>query len=295
MPLKNQNSKHEYAIFVFVVLFVFLQYPPHLTHASSLSRQKTDCDNQKVLRVIDGDTFEIPGDKRVRLLGVDTPETVRASTDIQWFGREASRKLRDWIEGRTVCLRQGIDKTQDVDKYNRLLRYVWRPDGFFVNAELIKQGYGFAYTRYPFEYMDEFREYERKARDNDRGLWDREKQMIWEREIQRNEAIAGNCGKAGTICPGNASQHIGSHKTVRFFVRRSHDSGNTVYLNSKNDYKDHDNFAAVIFAADKGNFPPRPSDVYWGKTVDVTGIITQYKGRTEMILKDKVQIKIISP
>jgi len=44
-------------------------------------------------------------------------------------------------------------------------------DGTFLNAEIIKQRYGFAYTKYPFKYMEEFRQYEREARENKRGLW----------------------------------------------------------------------------------------------------------------------------
>jgi len=56
-------------------------------------------------------------------------------------------------------------------RYRRLLAYVYLMDGTFLNAEIIKQGYGFAYTRYPFKYLDEFRRYEKEARENRRGLW----------------------------------------------------------------------------------------------------------------------------
>jgi len=58
------------------------------------------------------------------------------------------------------------------DKYQRTLAYVYA-DGkkYFLNAEIIKQGYGFAYTRFPFKYLEEFRGYEREARESGRGLW----------------------------------------------------------------------------------------------------------------------------
>jgi micrococcal nuclease len=59
----------------------------------------------------------------------------------------------------------------DRDKYNRLLRYVYLPDGRLLNAEIIAQGYGHAYTRFPFAKMEEFRALEREARKNGRGLW----------------------------------------------------------------------------------------------------------------------------
>ena len=57
------------------------------------------------------------------------------------------------------------------DKYKRLLAYVYLEDGTFLNAEIIKKGYGHAYTKFPFKYMNEFREYEMKARVRKRGLW----------------------------------------------------------------------------------------------------------------------------
>lgn len=59
---------------------------------------------------------------------------------------------------------------QRMDKYGRLLAYVYLMDGTFLNAEIIKQGCGFAYTKYPFKYLEEFRQYEKEARENRRGL-----------------------------------------------------------------------------------------------------------------------------
>ena len=57
------------------------------------------------------------------------------------------------------------------DRYSRILAYVYLMDATFLNAEIIKQGYGFAYTKYPFKYLEKFRQYEREARENKRGLW----------------------------------------------------------------------------------------------------------------------------
>jgi len=257
------------------------------------------CDFQKVSRVIDGDTFELTDGTKVRLIGVNTPETVDPRRDVEWFGREATKKLKEWIEGQTVCLKRDRDKTQDIDKYGRLLRYVWKYDpqkdkeGFFVNAELIKQGYGFAYTRYPFQYLEDFRRYERQAREDNRGLWNEEKYRAWKRRLKENLDIAQTCGQEEVICPEDAINHIGELKTVRFFVKKSHDSGRTIFLNSKNDFTEPDNFTAVIFKKDMDKFPPDPADFYWGKTVDVTGVIKKYEGRAEIILKNASQIRIV--
>jgi len=122
-------------------------------------------------RVIDGDTIAVEKNgkkEKVRLIGVDTPETVHPSKPVEYFGKEASEFTRKKVEGKRVRLEYDW---QSRDKYGRLLAYVYIEDGTFLNAEIIRQGYGFAYTRYPFKYLEDFREYEREARGNNRGLW----------------------------------------------------------------------------------------------------------------------------
>ena len=126
-----------------------------------------------VLRVVDGDTIEVSVAGRVekvRLIGVDTPETVDPRKPVEYFGKEASEFTRKLVEGKQVILRDEL-AGQDRDKYGRLLRYVYLEDGTFVNAEIIKQGYGHAYVAYPFSHMEEFRGYERQAREKGLGLW----------------------------------------------------------------------------------------------------------------------------
>jgi micrococcal nuclease len=281
------------AIFITLSLLFSRPVSPHETLNIESNKEALKCVYKKVSHVIDGDTFKLSDGTIIRLIGVDTPETQDRRTDVQWFGREAKKKLREWVEGKAVCLLPDRDETNNIDKYGRLLRYVWKTDGFFVNAELIKQGYGFAYTRYPFQYMEKFRMYEKQARLGNLGLWNTQKQETWDREIKRNLSFAQTCGKEQTICPEDATRYIGQYKTVRFFVKKAYDSGKTIFLNSKNNFKDPDNFTAIISNDDKKNFPPDPEDFYWGKTVDVTGKITEYKGRAEIILKDIKQIRIV--
>jgi micrococcal nuclease len=72
------------------------------------------------------------------------------------------------VEGKKV--RSEYD-WQRRDRYGRLPAYVYLPNGTFLNAELIRQGYGHAYTKYPFKYMDEFKQLEREARESGKGLW----------------------------------------------------------------------------------------------------------------------------
>ena len=128
-----------------------------------------------VTRIVDGDTLRIDREK-VRLIGVDTPETKHPTKPVQYFGKEASLFTQREVEHRWVTLSYEAHKR---DKYGRLLAYVHRsPDSFFLNAELIKQGYGFAYTRFPFKYLNEFREYEKQARSEGRGLWKRNNEEL---------------------------------------------------------------------------------------------------------------------
>lgn len=304
------GKNKQFILIVFLFLSLVLSNPLQAMGTSQPALHDDphiyECNFQAVSRVIDGDTFELSDGKKVRLIGVDTPETLDPRKHVQWFGREASKKLKQWIDGQTVCLRKDRDKTIKTDKYGRLLRYVWKhtvhrsssnkaglAGGFFVNAELIKHGYGFAYTRYPFQYLELFRQYEKDARQGNMGLWKRDKQEIWEREVKKNRALAKTCGNSKTLCPEYAKNHIGKHKTVRFFIEKSYDDSESVFLNSKNNFKAHDNFTAVIFRINRNKFPEYPADFYWGKTVDITGFIKEYKGRAEIILKNNSQIKIV--
>jgi endonuclease YncB( thermonuclease family) len=122
----------------------------------------------KVQRVIDGDTLELNNGADVRLIGVDTPETKHPKKPVERFGKEATAFTTRLVEGQEVRL--AYDQ-QRKDKYGRTLAYVYLPDGTFLNAEIIRQGYGFAYTRFPFRYLEEFKKLEREAREAKRGLW----------------------------------------------------------------------------------------------------------------------------
>ncbi len=119
-------------------------------------------------RVIDEDTIVLDGNEKVRLIGVDTPETKDPRKPVQYFGNEAYEFTKSQVEGDKVRLEYDQNR---IDKYGRTLAYVYLENGAFLNAEIIKQGYGFVYTVFPFKYLEEFRQYEREARENERGLW----------------------------------------------------------------------------------------------------------------------------
>ncbi len=125
----------------------------------------------EVTNVIDGDTIEVAGVGKVRLIGVDTPETLDPRKPVQCFGREASSKTKEMLLGEAVRLEN--DPSQgDRDKYARALRYVFLEDGTLFNELLIEQGYAHEYTyNIPYRYMDEFKAAEAGAQVAERGLW----------------------------------------------------------------------------------------------------------------------------
>jgi micrococcal nuclease len=124
--------------------------------------------------VIDGDTVDVVidgHDERVRLIGVDTPESVHPNVAPECFGAEASAYLRELLpEGTAVRLERDAEAR---DRYGRLLAYVYRVgDGLLVNLALIEAGYGDAVTFGDNEaLLDLFRIAEVRARTAGLGLW----------------------------------------------------------------------------------------------------------------------------
>lgn len=128
----------------------------------------------ELVRVIDGDTIVVDMEgtqETVRLIGIDTPETKHPHTAVECFGGEAAQALRDMLDGEDVRLQ--ADPTQDTrDIYDRLLAYVYLPDGTFVNKKMIEDGFAYEYTyEVPYQFRDEFKAAEDRAREDERGLW----------------------------------------------------------------------------------------------------------------------------
>ena len=123
----------------------------------------------QVTEVVDGDTIKVSLLGTLRLIGIDTPETRDPRKPVQCFGIEASNKAKELLSGKKVYLE--YDPANKQDKYGRTLAYVYREDGLFYNAEMIKQGYAHSYVRFPHPRLDEFNTYQQEARDSGRGFW----------------------------------------------------------------------------------------------------------------------------
>ena len=120
-----------------------------------------------VARIIDGDTIDVfladGRRERVRYIGIDTPERDEP------FYAEATEANRALIDGQELIL---VKDVSERDRFGRLLRYVYLPDGAFVNAELVRQGYAQVVTFPPdVAEIDGFLVHQQEARENGRGLW----------------------------------------------------------------------------------------------------------------------------
>ena len=136
-------------------------------------RRTTTFGRARVVRVVDGDTIRVRlGDRieRVRYIGVDTPESVKPGTPVQCYAKRAAAANAALVAGRSVRLVGDVERR---DRYGRLLAYVYRePDGAFVNAQLVRDGYARTLTIAPnVAHAHQLAELAQTARRSGRGLW----------------------------------------------------------------------------------------------------------------------------
>lgn len=157
-------------------LFVLTVVAPWSACGGSTVAAPTAPDGAVVVRVVDGDTLRarLPrGQETIRLIGIDTPESVRPGTPVQCFARQASRRLDALVPpGTELRLERDAEAR---DRYGRLLAYVFRRrDDLFVNLALAEEGFARAATYPPnVAYADRFVTAVADARTAGRGLWSR--------------------------------------------------------------------------------------------------------------------------
>ena len=150
--------------------FLFL----NKTEFENLNLFKSQNGLYKIVRVIDGDTVIVRmggKDETLRLIGINTPETVDPRRPVECFGIEASNKAKEILTGKSFRL-EADNIVGQRDKYGRLLRYLFLEDGTNFNKMMINEGYAYEYTfDLPYEYQDEFKQAEKDAREAKVGLW----------------------------------------------------------------------------------------------------------------------------
>lgn len=128
-----------------------------------------------LVRVVDGDTLVVYVDGKketVRLIGVNTPETVDPRKKVECFGKEASEFVKKFVSGKEMSVRIEKDASQgERDYYDRLLGYAYVGD-VLLNKEIIRQGYGHEYTySKPYQFQTDFKAAQQEAREAKVGLW----------------------------------------------------------------------------------------------------------------------------
>ena len=221
--------------------------------------------------IIDGDTFRLETGETVRLIGIDAPELSQP-------GGEMSREyLTHLILNKGITLKKGYE---DRDKYNRLLRFVYLGNTC-INEEMIRQGY--AEARYSTE--NPIRKYyihlEIEAETAKAGLWSENifqprSNLRWKEDIP-------------VITWSDAHKYYNQYVIVEGIIVSTHNSGIVCFLN----FDTNQHFTAVIFASDFPGFPYIPEVFYLGKKVHIIGIIKEYNGSPEIIVKTPDQIKIL--
>jgi micrococcal nuclease len=128
----------------------------------------------QVVKVVDGDTIDVSINgvrEKIRIIGLNTPETVDPRKGVECFGREASNFAKQTLSGKTVYLE--ADPTQaERDKYNRLLRFVFVDGTLDFSLFMIQEGYGYEYTYdLPYKYQAAYKKAQEEAKNNKKGLW----------------------------------------------------------------------------------------------------------------------------
>ena len=225
------------------------------------------------VEIIDGDTFRLKNGDTVRLVGIDAPELSQP-------GGVLSREyLAHLLMGNPITLERG---TEDRDKYHRLLRFVYIGN-LCINEEMIKQGY--AEARYLPEnpIHDYYVQLEIQAEITKAGLWSD--------NVFQPRLCIGWDNDIPVIDWSDADNYYNRYVIIEGIIINTFNSGRVCFLNFHPDYQ---YCTAVIFTCDFPGFPYTPDTSYLGKKVQIIGIIKEYKGSPEIIVKTPDQIRILS-
>ncbi|MFC4075732.1 thermonuclease family protein [Salinithrix halophila] len=165
----------------------------------------------KVTRVIDGDTIEVKTEsgsqEKVRLVGVNTPETNHPKIGVEAYGKEASHFTKRRLAGQDIALETDTEKR---DRYGRLLAYVWRGEEMF-NATLLKKGMAQMMTVPPnVKYQKTFLQLQREAQKEETGLWEKQ-----------GEGPSTGKSSAGEGCKGKIKGNITRSGEEIYHTRKS--------------------------------------------------------------------------
>lgn len=168
------NQKQLQKIFLALVIGIIIIFIRHYEWKQIIQTPPEIFGVVTLVRIVDGDTLvvDLAGqEERVRIIGIDTPESVKPNSPVECFAHEASEHTKGLLEA-TGELVIETDPTQDTrDRNGRLLAHVFA-DGVNIGEQLIRDGYAYEYTyRDPYVYQRAYQQAQREAREVGRGLW----------------------------------------------------------------------------------------------------------------------------
>ncbi len=174
MSYRYQRKHSLFGLLVAILsLLVYVAQHQEWLSGAGKSIQANQPGLYSIAHFVDGDTIAVNMNghtEKVRFIGVDTPETHKPNTPVQCYGPAAAAYTKNTIGSQRVRLVSDSLSTNR-DRYDRLLRYVYLPDGTNLNKQLIQNGYGFYYPYFPFTKSHEFAAAEQSAMAAHRGLW----------------------------------------------------------------------------------------------------------------------------
>jgi len=203
--------------------------------------------------------------KKVRLIGIDSPELSASKEEVAFMAYMAKRFAFHHLYKKGVNL---MYDQQLEDKYGRLLAYVWTENGFF-NEFILQEGYAFVFLHFPFreDYKKKFKIAEETARKEGKGLWRKE-------EFER-------------ITVRDAKQHIGNLVSVVFTCKSTETKRSFIFLNSR-----RKRFAALIPEDFLPSFPQAKS--FLNRDLLVTGFLEIYRDQPQILVYFPHQLKEIT-
>ena len=262
------RTRHRLAPFLIaaVLAAAALSFFPRVPSAAAAQEETL---KGTVTAVVDGDTIRVRlGGRtyeRVRLIGVDSQELDDARERVRFMAFLAKRFTFTRLYQAEVELLPGPEER---DSYGRLLAFVRLADGEVFNVTLVREGYAFAYLKFPFDekLRKELKAAETEARQAGRGLWGREPYPM--------------------IGPGEAGRHVGEILSVRFRCLRSFRRGGVRLLEAEGAAFD------VAISLEVYRSLPGPLD-FEGRTVEATGLVELYQGRPQIMIGVPMQLKRI--
>ncbi|HSX32719.1 MAG TPA: thermonuclease family protein [Candidatus Saccharimonadales bacterium] len=173
----TRRSIRQYSSLLSLLVVLLVLAAQHFGWFTAAKQQAVQNDPSlySINHYVDGDTIAVNmngQEQTVRFIGVDTPETHKPNTPVQCYGELAAAYTKNQISAQGGKVRLQADPESDNrDVYGRLVRYVYLPSGQLLDELLIQNGYGFAYTYYPFTKSNAFVSDQAGAQNTQKGLW----------------------------------------------------------------------------------------------------------------------------